>query len=322
MTDERMTVSIESRTYAVPEWLGRAPISSNAKVAYLALQAAAMSVPAGAEIEVGRKDLAEWLHKPLDTTPPDETSLSPSSVSRATTELDQYGAVTVRRETQPAAGPLGRIITTNRYFVRTTDPRIAHVKPSNSRPPVAYPLGRQWPTSRPPAVASSKGLEELSTTTNASETRRPRSFKAVVVEISEANQATLGDLLDLAAQLRQIRRNDVGKSERAWSDVNVARAVVEALDDGYDVELIRPALVHLARDPETIVPQRLKVAGKWWDQADIDSRRARKTATATERDQAIANCPRCDDYGWEIPPNGEIPDAEVRCDHTARTAVC
>lgn len=301
MTAGDDSLEVEQRFATVPEWLLRADVTSHAKVVYAALLREAdkgNKMPGYARIR------REWMAGRVST----------STISRAVTDLETYGALTVHRDTRLAAGPRSGMITRNTYFLHTSDPKVARIRPTKSSAPVQYPTGATVHRCMP-----SKGLEDLPTTTNAGRPPTPpMSFKAVVVEISDEHQAILGDLLELAAELRDIRRNQAGRSDKSFSDVNVARAVVDAIasEHGYDVDLIPAALRALAAEPETNVPQRLKVPGQWWDQARTDAFRHRRRATAKARADAITDCDQCDEYGWLL------PDAEQLCQHTAQTKVC
>jgi len=90
----------------------------------------------------------------------------------------------------------------------------------------------------------------------------------------EVDLADKDAVANFAAYLRIIRRDDHGLDVAAWTTKRVAKAISDAIDEGYDAAAIPAALRELAADPETLLPGRLVGAGPWWGAATRERRQA------------------------------------------------
>jgi len=116
----------------------------------------------------------------------------------------------------------------------------------------------QDPTTPPPV--------DLVTTTVPVDSRGPGEG-----DVDLADRAAVANF---ASYLRIVRRDDHGLPTAAWTTKRVAKAISDAIDEGYDPAAIPAALRELAADPETNLPGRLAGAGPWWDAADRERRQA------------------------------------------------
>lgn len=273
MNDSRNEIEVEGQFAIVPEWVLSAPFSSTAKVLYGVLQRYGNS---SRKRMPGRAELAdEWLH------------CSKSSVSRASKELEDYGAVVVHRDTRPGHGETGRVITVNRYFLRTTDPAAAVVMPARPRPPVAYPLGHPR-TSRPPVRHNRK--EQLQPPPTPSAPRPARPEEEVPIEVLRAV-----DSVDALSEDLRAARRAAGLATARWTNRLVRRALRKAFDAGFDPALMAAALRVIALDRATATPGRLAHDGPWWTTAAGGDRPA-------TRPQPIG-CRHCD-HGLVVDADG------------------
>jgi hypothetical protein len=295
-------VEVEQRFATIPEWVLQAPIGDRAVRLYGVIQR--IGNTSGQRMP-GRTLLArDWLH------------CSRTSVTRAVTELEEYGALRVHRDTRPQRGDRGLVITTNRYFLVTSNPRIPMVRPAfRGSPPAVYPPRPPADQGRPPVGHNRR--EDLLPPPAPSKPRAPRqTLKSVVVAGLEPDVlAAFGGVAgvqEIAARCSTIRR-ELGLSHTPWRDVHVARAIVSAVDATYAVERIPDALFALAADPDTRSPMRLPHDGAWWDLADLQRRRELQRQEAEQRRTGavvVDDCQRCHGTGTAHTLRGDI-----RCDH-------
>ncbi|MBV9291581.1 MAG: hypothetical protein JO222_03960 [Frankiales bacterium] len=147
---------------------------------------------------------------------------------------------------------------------------------------------------------------------------RPRSARREEGEIPKQALAALGDIDELAAELR-VSRREKGLPTELWTARAVRRAIAEAVAAGRSPELIPDALRVVAGDPDTRQPGRLRHAGPWWHAAETARLRSSKAARAADARRAAAaaaerrreSCTRCDDTGRLLNRWGR----KVACDH-------
>jgi cytochrome c553 len=262
-------VEVEQLFAVVPEWLLRAELPPMAKVLYAVIQRFGNN--SGHRMP-GQAELARWL------------GCHPATVHRATCALEAYGALRVERSPAVRKGDGGVVRQPNRYFLRTTDPKLTHVIPASrgTRKTAIPPSRRSAATVPAPLLDDPGGNNPSPPTPSRSPNARPRSLKAAVAEIPVDDLASLGDLDELCARLGVLRREH-GLPPTPWSPVNVGRAITDAWSKGYPPRKMPDALAALAVDPETRSPKRLGNDGPWWDIRDLDTYAEQRRAAEAER---------------------------------------
>lgn len=187
-------------------------------------------------------------------------------------------------------------------------------KPAPGNPAVGK-LGAKNPSTDPNHGSKALGVPVGEEPPPGLTSRAARPGEEDLIDITSLPE--LGDVLELCAEVRVIRR-DEGLSLTRWTDSKIRRAIGRALLAGYPAAAIPDALRELARDPSTQTPGRLPHDGPWWTAAEADELRRRRldqaararTAAAAAAERRIRDCPRCDEHGRRRTLRGEI-----RCDH-------
>lgn len=295
-------LEVEQTFAMVPDWLLRAKIPDKAKSLYAVIQRYGNT--SGCRMP-SQSELGSWLHCSVDT------------IDRATKALEQIGALTVKRSPAIHRGQTGVTRAPNRYFLRTTDPSVAHLIPSRGTRKSAATGTRTDAGEVAAPMRPNRGRSTTPPPAPSTVDKPPRSVKAVAVAGLSADELAafggLDGLHELAARVSTIRR-EIGQPHTPFGAVHCARAVVAAVTAGYAVESIPDALLAVARDPVSRSPMRLPHDGPWWDVADLQRRlEERRRAAGTHRPapaRTAADCPRCDERGLMKTVHGE-----ARCDH-------
>ena len=259
---------VEEQHFAVvPEWVIDAELSDAAFRLYSLLlrygNGSGSRMPS-------RRLLAQRLHRSTD------------SIDRAMRELVDVGIVRVEHRRR------GRLNLTNRYHLRTTDPRGAG---EGGRSPAATLDGPgtvvEGRESGRRTAATRTAAATLSSRTSAARVAadvRPDPEKKTQrtppppptpstkgdppppgVEEERLAAAGISDLEALARRCQDARRA-LGLPTGRWGERHLAAAVQLALIRGWPPALVQPALLTVAVDPGTRSPMRLAEAGPWWDQ--------------------------------------------------------
>jgi hypothetical protein len=316
---DQVDVEVEQLFAVVPEWLLRAQLPPMAKVLYAVIQRFGNN--SGHRMP-GQAELARWL------------GCHPATVHRATCALEAYGALRVERSPAVREGDKGMVRRPNRYFLRTSDPKLTHVIPASrgTRKSATPPTRRSAATVPTPLLDDPGGNTPPPPTPSRSANRRPRSLKAAVAAIPIEDLASLGDLDELSARLGVLRR-ERGLPPTPWRPVNVGLAIADAYAKGYPLRKMPDALTAIAIDPETRSPMRLGNDGPWWDVRDLETyaeqRKAaeieraaadREAAAARAAEQArlAASCASCrgtGHYAATVVVLGEQREVTVACIH-------
>lgn len=221
------------------------------------------------------------------------------AIRTALDELEQIGYIARRKLQDPATGRWSTVMTLR--DMPTPDNPASGVRRLENRQSENQALSQSTDqrTTPPP-------------------TPTPRSARQAEAEIPLAALAVLGDLEELAAELRVSRRGE-GMPSELWTARAVRRAIASAVAEGRSAELIPDALRAVAIDRDTRQPGRLNGDGPWWHVAETSRLRTERQARAAAARQAAveaetrrrAECTRCDDDGMFR----NFRDRLMRCDH-------
>lgn len=275
MTDEQLDeLEVEERFATVPEWLLLSDAKDRAVRLYAVIQRYGNTT--GARMP-SHAELGRVTHRGMQ------------AVRDAINDLEDLGALRVKRSKVILKGETGVTRAPNRYFLRTTDPAIGHLLPAQGSP-----LNRTTPSPKNRTRVVRQIAHDREKTLNTSPpTPTPRSRQARSEEALPAAVLSAIDSVDtLCDELREARLT-AGLTVGRWTNRLIRRSLTAAFEAECEPALMRDALHAIALDPETRTPGRLPHDGPWWELADRNRRAIQSTFAKILRDA----CQDCTN-GW------------------------
>ncbi len=258
LDDGDVLVVEEHRFAVVPEWVIGAELCDGAFRLYVLLLRYGNS--SGTRMP-SRATLAERLHRSKD------------SVDRALRELVSQQVVRVQHRRS------GSVNLTNRYHVRTSDPRVdRRVAEGGGRTSAAttdrtgggrISAARGGRNSAARVAAdlrpNPKQLTQITPPPPPLPSRRGPAARPREVEAAVLQACGISDVDGLASRCQALRAG-IGRSTARWSASCLSVAAQAAVRGrGWPAELVESALLAVAADPDSRSPIRVAEAGPWWD---------------------------------------------------------
>jgi hypothetical protein len=259
-TDSGSLLVEDQRFSIVPEWVIDAEIPDSAFRLYTLLLRYGNS--SGCRMP-SRPTLARRMRRSVD------------AVDRAMRHLAEAGIVRVEHRRS------GQQFLPNRYHLRTSQPALKKGTAEGGRKSAATPAAGT-PSGRTSAATTSRistatlaadlrpDLEALTDKATPPPPSRPspgrRAQRVEEADNELLERCGIGDLDSLSARCVAIRRT-LGRPAARWSAKCLAVAIhLAVVNRGWPARRVEPALLAIARDPETQSPARVAEAGPWWDE--------------------------------------------------------